>query len=233
MHQILISRHFCTFCSSFAVDGRTRLLYLCFNHEQQGTMASVHVELACCRLIGTLRSGKEIELLIYLDFVWYLELWNSSSPPEQSWISGTFQNSLLLLLFSSKLVEFPKAVTVRAPWGKVHRPFYLQRPQSGFNWHQLRVTGAFCSFIFALGRIISDSEPVDFLCDQHLFCLSYQFEALLCSSFGTFMSVLKPTLNRLVVLFPLWPADLLSEGTVILLWLKKKNKKNPTHLLHL
>lgn len=193
MHQILISQHFCTFCS-FS-DGQTRLLYLCFNHEQQGTMVSVHVQLMCCRLISTLRSGKTIELLIYLDFFcWYLELWNASSTPEQSWISGTFQNSLLLLLLSSKLVEFPKAV--HAPWEKVHRPFYLQRPQSGFNWHQLRFIGAFCSFIFALGRIISDSELVDFLCYQHLFCVSYQFEALLYSSFGTFMSVLKPTLNH-------------------------------------
>lgn len=64
----------------------------------------------CCHLISTLRSGKKIELLIYLDFLfWYLELWNSSSPPEQSWVSGTFQNSLLLFLLSSKLVEFPNA----------------------------------------------------------------------------------------------------------------------------
>lgn len=64
----------------------------------------------CCHLTSTLRSGKKIELLIYLDFFcWYLELWNSSSPPEQSWISGTFQNSLLLFLLSSKLVEFPNA----------------------------------------------------------------------------------------------------------------------------
>lgn len=36
MHQILISQHCCTFCSSLAVDVRTRLWYLCWNHEQEG-----------------------------------------------------------------------------------------------------------------------------------------------------------------------------------------------------
>lgn len=156
-----------------------------------------------CHLTSTLRSGKKIELLIYLDV--FVDILNCETLPRpqsraelvelfrihfycfcypQSWWNSQMQRSC-------PLRKGPQAILSSTA------------PVWFFNWHQLRFIGAFCSFIFALGRIISDSELVDFLCHQHLFCVSYQFEALLYSSFGTFMSVLKPTLNRLVVLFPL------------------------------
>lgn len=163
MHQILISQHFCTFCGSLAVDGRTRLLYLCFNHEQQGTVVSLHVQLMCCRLISTLRSGKNIELLIYLVF-FFVDILNCETLPHpQSRAESVepFRIHFYCFCYPQSWWNSPKAAFMPP-----------ERRSTGhfiFNGPSLVLTGTSSVLLvrsallfFALGRIISDSEPVDF-----------------------------------------------------------------------